>query len=420
MLGKGNLAKQIDFTCKSEDCTSPGKCEGISITEVPSESIENCQRECQNYEGFDSDQDGEADTFCNYFTFDSLTQSCEFLTSCDHLEESCSDCTSGNVHCGFQPPPTNNSKPYINLKSKRMCRWISCILDYSKVMVIAGYDGYDEITSVELIDLSNDGKTCPDLPDYPLAVEYLTVAFFEFSVVACGGYYGYPSYLGTGQCFSLGPDLSEWKEFDTPLPYGRRFGEASSIIDDKWFISGGIDDDTDLSKSTLIYDGVQFSEGPDLLQRKVYHCQLTLNSTHVFFASGDSGLQTFLLDWEPETYTELDALSVSMISPSCGLLNNRNYGLEVLVATGRYSFIYSFKDMEWRNGPIIPDQRLYQMSALTNKGIMAIGGFYQKTLSSIYSFDENTYEWVTEKVELKFPRRNAGAIAVPDDFVNCI
>jgi len=142
---------------------------------------------------------------------------------------------------------------------------------------------------VELIDLSGEGKLCPILPDYPLEVAFLDATFYEESVIVCGG--SLPNHHATGRCFSLGPDLSSWKEIDT-LPYSPRYSQASSIIDNKWFISGGYPE----SRSTLIYDGSTFTLGKELPYSRTDHCQLTINSTHVFFAGTEK--ETFLYNWE--------------------------------------------------------------------------------------------------------------------------
>jgi len=40
---------------------------------------------------------------------------------------------------------------------------------------------------VELIDLSNEGKNCPLLPNYPLEGTYSVATYFEGKVISCGG-----------------------------------------------------------------------------------------------------------------------------------------------------------------------------------------------------------------------------------------
>jgi len=288
------------------------------------------------------------------------------------------------------------------------------VLEYTKAIVIGGYANGEYLSSVELIDLSNEGKDCPSLPNYPLRVEYLTAEFYQGNVIACGGYLS--TLVNTDKCYSLGSDLSSWEELRTPLYGGPRRNLASSIIDDKIFITGGYDD-VDL-KSTLVYDGSQFLQGPDLLHTKYYHCQLTLNSTHIFITSG--GYETFLLNWETEEFVLLDDIPKYMDAAACGLLKNENYGLEVLVAEEGSSFIFSFTDLLWRNGPKIPNNAINPASAPTKNGFLSIGGYSRGSFyTSVYKFNEISYEWVEEEAVLQTGRQYATAVAVSDDFVKC-
>jgi len=264
---------------------------------------------------------------------------------------------------------------------------------------------------VEILDFSDQNRPCPTLPAYPFAVQHLTAAFYNGQVIACGGEI---LSSATSKCHLLGPDLREWKEMDTRLPGGRRTGLASSVVDDKLLISGGVYT-SDLKTTSLVYDGTQFSQGPELLYGKVYHCQLTINSSFVFFASG--GSETFFLDWETQQFLSFDDIPISIGEVACGLLKD---GLEVLVAAGEYSFIYSFLDLEWRDGPKLPNAVLNPATVQIRNGILSIGGGNAETSTRvIYRFDENLFAWTRETVTLRTDRYNAAAVAVPDDFVNC-
>jgi len=87
-----------------DDCLVSGQCVGSFVTDVQAEDIDDCLRKCQTYDGPDIDGDGEPDQVCNWFTYDTLTQGCELLSTCESITDSCSSCSSGNTNCGPRPP----------------------------------------------------------------------------------------------------------------------------------------------------------------------------------------------------------------------------------------------------------------------------------------------------------------------------
>jgi len=83
---------------------------GVFLEDIPATSIDDCKRECQTYEGVDTDGDGEPDKLCSFFTFDSLTQACKLLDGCERVTDSCSTCISGSVNCGSKHAPNRKGK----------------------------------------------------------------------------------------------------------------------------------------------------------------------------------------------------------------------------------------------------------------------------------------------------------------------
>jgi len=218
----------------------------------------------------------------------------------------------------------------------------------------------------------------------------------------------------------LGPDLSTWKNLNVNLPNGRAHDMGSSVIGNKWFISGG-QVSLDSVKSTTVWDGSQFVDGPDMPKEKMSHCQLTINSTHIFITNSNDLPGTYILDWENEVYHVVDDIPRQSLYASCGLLNNVLYGLEILVADGKESFIFSLIYQSWRDGPKLPDYIVRTSSAPTKNGFVAIGGRSDgDRVSTIYKFDETIYEWNLEEPKLKIGRDLAASVAVPDSFVNCL
>jgi len=58
-----------------------------------------CLEACQSFAGLDTDIDGTPDLFCNWFSYDKISHTCDFLDSCQPLEEECSTCIIGSVEC---------------------------------------------------------------------------------------------------------------------------------------------------------------------------------------------------------------------------------------------------------------------------------------------------------------------------------
>jgi len=73
---------------------------GVSLDNSFAANADDCLNKCITFEGKDLTGDGEFDTPCAWFTYDSLTQNCELLDSCQRLSNGCSTCVSGSVHCG--------------------------------------------------------------------------------------------------------------------------------------------------------------------------------------------------------------------------------------------------------------------------------------------------------------------------------
>jgi len=300
----------------------------------------------------------------------------------------------------------------------RVC--VSCFLEFTKILVIGGQKVGDiPVNTIELIDLSDKLQTCSIVPNYPLNAEFITTTYYKGKIVACGG--GDPP--NTDKCFELASDLTEWVEVAS-IPSGNRAVMASSIIDNKWLISGGWNGGI-IFESTFFYDGKDIFDGPVMPSYKFGHCQITLNSTHVFLASGgEENAKTFLLNWTTQKYSVLDSVPINRPAVTCGLLNNPTYGPEILVADGLYGSFFSLTTFTWRDGPKVPGETLYATSATAPNGFLVIGGMYFNSTTfeyydSVYKFDEYSYEWSLEKQHLQEPRRAPAAVAVPDSFLQC-
>ena len=63
----------------------------------------------------------------------------------------------------------------------------------------------------EVVDLSGQNRTCPEIADFPLA--YASIgSFFNGQVFVCGGHFGVNSSISKDQCFSYNKDENKWDE----------------------------------------------------------------------------------------------------------------------------------------------------------------------------------------------------------------
>jgi len=185
------------------------------------------------------------------------------------------------------------------------------------------YEYYDRVADEEVADVERIGGLpdgCDSLPTLPKGISAGTAGYVNDAIVMCGGTIGGSLQRG---CYKLTSASGEWEtERSLPLPISEL---ASSVIDGKLLLSGGFDDIRKLS-TTYIYDeaGV-LTPGPAMPFGKERHCQITINSTHIFFVGG-AGDEAFLLDWPRQEYVVVDAPPSSPSYPACGLINNPGNG----------------------------------------------------------------------------------------------
>jgi len=264
-----------------------------------------------------------------------------------------------------------------------------------------------KLDEVEVIYLSGDGKTCPELPNFPLSVTHLAATFLNGTILTCGGW------DRTEKCFKLTSDkMSEWVEIASmvePLSF-----IGSSNIDGQWFLTGGLDDGGSVD-ITQTYDGTSFVSGKLLPNDKYRHCQVTIDHEHVLLIEGNS-INTYIFKWPGQTYDELEPIPSRAVY---GFLNNPTKDPEVLIAEGLNSYIYSVTNNSWRDGPPLPESITDFSTARIDEGILAIGGSASgATITKMYIFEEEKYAWKLLDQEIVVPSTGASAVAVPDDFFN--
>ncbi len=264
---------------------------------------------------------------------------------------------------------------------------------------------------MEVIDLENPSNTCSLLADYPVREDSMAVGIIDGLIKSCGGGYD------TNDCYDYNPATNSW--ITSASLINERHRPKSSFIDGIWLVSGDNDPDTELT--TEMWTGTGFEPGPSLPIAMSYHCQLTINSTHVFFADTYDTGNAFLLNWYEQTWAQLPPTTVDREYMSCGLINNPENGIEVVIVEDGVTEIFNFRDEEWKTGPTVEyfDHASYAQIGDT---FVVVGGENDNfnAIDTIYKFDHINYEWILMSQRLQEPRNwYPGLVAVPDEFVTC-
>jgi len=234
----------------------------------------------------------------------------------------------------------------------------------------------------------------------------LTAAFYNGRLHACGGFDNHNIHL---DCFKLAANLTTW-EYVPRLPRSELATMASSVVDGKWVITVGRD--------LIIYDGSSMDRGRTLPVPKSHHCQVTIDDENIFI--GD-GTESFLLNINTQLYTPIDH-SPTYPNGACGLVNNAEHGEAILMSNGHYSYAFSLTNLSWTTAPLLGEHvsLSHQSSVQLENGFLSIGGVGQAGLyNDVDRFDGASYEWFKEKDLLRH-RRGAAAVALPDDYLNCV
>ncbi len=288
------------------------------------------------------------------------------------------------------------------------------LLGYTKLVVIGGEDSTgSQLRSIEVIDLANPSRSCNAIADYPIYISAMAVGLFDGFIKSCG------SSSDTDECYDYDPVTNTWSV--SPLLTHSRKDPKASFIDGIWLVSGD-SDGSQTGATTDMWTGSSFEFGPTAPVDMFLHCQLTVNSTHVFFANSRTMTSSYLLEWSTQTWTELDPPYYSEFHvPSCGLINNSELGTEAIIVEDGKSEIFSFQDLMWRQGPTLPDFDFAGTAQLEDTFVLFGGNDASgASLDTIYQFDNENYEFVLLNNRLQTGRSvYPGGVFVPDDFVTC-
>ncbi len=240
----------------------------------------------------------------------------------------------------------------------------------------------------------------------------MTVGLIDGLIKSCGGW------SDTDDCYDYNPATNPWVTSASLI--NARSYPRSSFIDGVWLVSGDdyVNSD-DVPLTTEMWTGTGFEPGPTLPVEMSYHCQLTINSTHVFFADTYSTGTAFLLDWNQQKWIELPPTRIRNYM-SCGLINNPENGIEAVIVEDGVTDIFNFRDEEWKTGPTVESFDLAGYAQIGDTFVVVGGNGYGVALDTIYKFDNINYEWILMSQRLQVPRDiYPGVVAVPDEYVTC-
>ncbi len=241
----------------------------------------------------------------------------------------------------------------------------------------------------------------------------MTVGIIHGLIKSCGGY------ADRDDCYDYNPETNSW--ITSASLINTRKHPRSSFIDGIWLVSEDHTASDDVPLTTEMWTGTEFEPGPSLPIEMNYHCQLTINSTHVFFADTFATGKAFLLDWYEQTWTELPPMTVDRYLMSCGLINNPENGIEAVIVEDGVTEIFNFREEAWRTGPTVES---FNQAGYAQVGdtFVVVGGRNDAgdTIDTIYKFDHINYDWILMSQRLQVPRDTyPGVVAVPDEFVTC-
>ncbi len=307
--------------------------------------------------------------------------------------------------------------------------------DFTKIFVVGGYNDntgeyYD---SAEVVDLTSEVQSCLPPANYPFPVYYMVGTLINDMPLICGGYDDHSASF-TDACYQYNHSDNRWFPTQETMLHGRWGHQASMVDSETWLISGGQINvgDYDRYDSTEVYQNDIFDYGPVLPTPRAFHCQVTLNSTHIAVLGGrnetDDYLSDFyLLDWENQDWTPMPDLPFLISSDPCGLIENSANGQEMVVLAKHDDCqIFNFGDQTWRPGPILADGphiKWESMVAQMTKNFYILGGRLEDepgVTDVVFEFDAENYEWVRQSFTLSNLRRGGVAIPVPDDVVECL
>ena len=242
--------------------------------------------------------------------------------------------------CNLQGSKNNKCRPD---SGKCECKdgysGIHCDFDFpiGSINLIVGGKDSEYVTvfnDAQMVDLSNQTRSCNNLAEYPIAISSATGAFVHGHPVICGGRLERGSYYS--ECYRHNKASDSWT-FLTNMST-KRYTSASVPVNGMLLVMGGYDGSKRLATTEYISpDGDASQPGPDLPKPRSTHCAVKLSNGQVMLLGGHPDTKSAII-FHPDTET-FDQSLPSMIHDrshfGCALFNSPLHdNREVVLAVG--------------------------------------------------------------------------------------
>ena len=288
-------------------------------------------------------------------------------------------------------------------------------------MVVGGYSYPNNIASfdVELIDLTEQGRTCRKADNFPGAERGSMGAYFDNKALVCGGYSYYDDrnncysacyYYNTNGTWTQGPSMIE-----------KRAWAASSFLNNQFRVFGGVNGSILASTELFNSSSNSFVSFVDLPEPRSRHNIISIDDNRVMLLGGED------FEYYQKTFTfngiswqDGPDLSKGRLICQAGMVTFSN-GTRMIVAAGGFNeqiteFLIVDGD-KWHYGPKLP-YFIYEGASVQLENTFLIVGGSNSTgyLDTIWTFDIETENWIKLNQKLTIARKSTAAFLVPDDF----
>ena len=285
-------------------------------------------------------------------------------------------------------------------------------------MVVGGYPTpayYD----VELIDMTEQGRTCRKPDNFPGGRDGYIGAYFQERALVCGGYntgggsnyYSACYFYNTNGTWMQGPSMTEERGF-----------ASASFLNNQFWITGGENSGGALD-STEIFNSSSSSFFPfvDLPEERRDHNIISIDVNRAMLLGGSSAsTESFIFNGS--AWLDGPMLSRGRARSQAGLVTFGNATRMIVAAGGAYEqsteFLIVDDDM-WHFGPDLPFEIYGGASVQLQNSFLIVGGYNANIgnyLDTIWTFDIETEEWTELNQHLTTARRYTAAFLVPDNF----
>ena len=283
---------------------------------------------------------------------------------------------------------------------------------------------------VELIDLTDQNRRCKTPQNYPLAVEGPVGAFFDNSVIVCGG--GSNATYTSSACYKYNPENASWSYMTDMI--AKRSQAASIVHGDKFWITGGRQNGMVHSSTEVLHSSnYSFTLYTSLPSAIFGHNLLNVDLNYIILLGGR--YSSYVFNVESHTWKQLPSLLNWRAESHAGLAIFNNGSQAAVIAGGQIgrtellfldspkSYWLKSNEMKitsssWVRGPDMPYNIKKGASVQLNDTFIIVGGIrrWSRALNTIWKFDIQTEKWTMLKQMLKFARSQHIAFLVPDEY----